>query len=104
MKQNYLNHEPKLDVTPQNKKYHLPEDINHHNLLDIFNNPNHHHLEHTTIPDLTHNSYAAVLEPSKDYGVPVKLTPVNEESNHYWVTKSQKTILIMFVNHQLCFH
>ena len=80
----FVNHNPKLDISPHNKNYHHPDDINHHNLLDIFTNPKPHH-EHTTIPDLTHNSYAAVLEPSKDYGVPVKLTPVHEESNHYFM-------------------
>ena len=73
---------PQLEVVSPSKTYYPPPDN-----YDTSHQSHHPLHEHTTVPDRSHNSYAAVLKPEPNYGLPEK-PHQHKEHNHFlfWET------------------
>ena len=68
---------PQLEVVSPSKTYYPPPDS-----YDTSHQSHHPLHEHTTVPDRSHNSYAAVLKPEPNYGLPEK-PHQHKEHNHF---------------------
>ena len=85
-----MKHDAALLENYLRQKHHVgPSHLQKPQLLYPPPQDHHHPYEPTTVPDILHTGYAAIGPVSKDYGVPVKLSPaVDQESNHLLVSIS----------------